>query len=413
MEKPPVKESQPEVKEKTPRVRKKSFVEEVQEGVASMISLQNDSVISPLNMPQPDVLELGDEIERKKNRVILEYLLKYESISSLKDIASQKLKKLKLDAKNLDIKSLKKKIDDYTQTSEYARQADKVYYLIGCSITFVTIFILGKFPGTFYFYWLAFIEISMLLKRCHLYFHLKWEYFLIDYCYFCNIVMLIYIFFFPGSRFLSIFMHSMSFGVLSYSLFCFKNSFIFHHLDKLTDLVIHLLPIVTMWNIRYNIGGTEEFKQWGFCDLSEVPFSFGYIIEAFSAANKMYLSHACFYYFLVCVVLRTEIFEKGKNCLLKYTTENSPTALRWHKTYGLWARCLLFAINHYLYATGMTILSIPAFFSEYFAFIQLFFYLFVIVKNGADYYFSYFSKKYESKLQELDELETAQKAAAS
>eukprot|EP00344_Euplotes_crassus_P001979 CAMPEP_0197008096 /NCGR_PEP_ID=MMETSP1380-20130617/43750_1 /TAXON_ID=5936 /ORGANISM="Euplotes crassus, Strain CT5" /LENGTH=92 /DNA_ID=CAMNT_0042428523 /DNA_START=3 /DNA_END=281 /DNA_ORIENTATION=+ len=92
MEKPPVKGSQPEVKEKTPRVRKKSFVEEVQEGVASMISLQNDSVISPLNMPQPDVLELGDEIERKKNRVILEYLLKYESISSLKDIASQKLK---------------------------------------------------------------------------------------------------------------------------------------------------------------------------------------------------------------------------------------------------------------------------------------------------------------------------------
>jgi len=61
----------------------------------------------------------------------------------------------------------------------------------------------------------------------------------------------------------------------------------------------------------------------------------------------------------------------------------------------------------------MTILSIPAFFSEYFAFIQLFFYLFVIVKNGADYYFSYFSKKYESKLQELDELETAQKAVAS
>ena len=89
----------------------------------------------------------------------------------------------------------------------------------------------------------------------------------------------------------------------------FRNSVIFHHTDKLTDLVIHLLPLVTMWNINWNLKGTQEFKDWGFFDLSEESFNLGFVKEILYIANSMYLLHAALYYFMIFVVWRKDIFE--------------------------------------------------------------------------------------------------------
>ena len=68
----------------------------------------------------------------------------------------------------------------------------------------------------------------------------------------------------------------------------------------------------------------------------------------------------------------------------------------------MWARCLFFSINHYVYSVGLSIISFPSLFIGTFALFQMYFYLFIVMKNGAEYYFDYFSKRYEINLKELD-----------
>jgi len=84
-------------------------------------------------------------------------------------------------------------------------------------------------------------------------------------------------------------------------------------MDKLTDLVIHLLPLVTIWNINWNLKGTQEFKDWGFIDLSSISFDFSFVKEIFYLANTMYALHAIIYYSLILIVWRKSIFEGDKD----------------------------------------------------------------------------------------------------
>jgi len=70
---------------------------------------------------------------------------------------------------------------DYTFSSEYAREADKINYAIGLLLTFMTVYVLGFSPGKYFFYWIAFIQVSLFTKRAILFRHLGYHFYLIDF----------------------------------------------------------------------------------------------------------------------------------------------------------------------------------------------------------------------------------------
>lgn len=80
---------------------------------------------------------------------------------------------------NLNAK--KQELVDFSNTSKYTRKADKVYYVIGCLLSFFTLYILGKYPGRLFFNWLIFIEFITVVKRWVLYKSLGWHYFMVDF----------------------------------------------------------------------------------------------------------------------------------------------------------------------------------------------------------------------------------------
>lgn len=193
----------------------------------------------------------------------------------------------------------------------------------------------------------------------------------------------------------------------------FRNSLIFHHLDKLTDLVIHLLPLVTVWNIHWNIRDTPERKEWGFLDPNEIQFDFQFAKELFIAFNLIYVLWAVVYYSIILVIKRKRIEEKNYWTLIQMQVDLNKRATELKKTYGLWAAALFFGSKHYFYAMALGVLGLPGLFYRPYLFVQLVVYLFVVVKNGADYYIEYFSRKYELGLQELDKIAQAKEAEAS
>lgn len=181
-------------KEKGKRKRSESFVEDLIQ--------TNVHYLEPSEAEQVDTQSVHDEMNGLKVEMAVESL---SSLAILSRLSSKMINQEKIKSMVYSIQKKKKQYEKYSQTSEYTRKADKIYFVLGCLITYISFYMIGRYPGTYYFYWLVFLEIFLFTKRFLLYKSLKWHYFLIDFCYFCNLTLCIFLCMFPHSQILYLF----------------------------------------------------------------------------------------------------------------------------------------------------------------------------------------------------------------
>ena len=93
--------------------------------------------------------------------------------------------------------------------------------------------------------------------RLYAYRKLNFQYFLLDFCYFTNLLILIYIWLpeavigqsLRGRLFTTCF--SFSFGPVLSAIVLWRNSLVPHSNDKMTSLFIHVSPSLTMWGLKW------------------------------------------------------------------------------------------------------------------------------------------------------------------
>ncbi|KAG9004067.1 hypothetical protein FRB90_011077 [Tulasnella sp. 427] len=69
-----------------------------------------------------------------------------------------------------------------------------------------------------------------------------WHYFLFDLCYYVNVLALLFIWVFPGSPVLWHSCYLLTHGSLASAVITWRNSLVFHDIDKVTSLYIHIYP---------------------------------------------------------------------------------------------------------------------------------------------------------------------------
>ena len=78
--------------------------------------------------------------------------------------------------------------------------------------------------------------------RIYSYFQDRCQYFLIDFCYWANLLLLIQIVFFPTNKRLFMVAYAVSHGPLIWAVGLFKNALVFHSVDKTISAFIHISP---------------------------------------------------------------------------------------------------------------------------------------------------------------------------
>lgn len=78
-----------------------------------------------------------------------------------------------------------------------------------------------------------------------------YHYFLFDLCYYVTILNFIYIWIFPGSTTLLVACYCLSHGSLASAVITWRNSLVFHDIDKVTSLFIHIYAPFTFTTIRH------------------------------------------------------------------------------------------------------------------------------------------------------------------
>ena len=136
------------------------------------------------------------------------------------------------------------------KSAHFWRTYDKLGFVYGTALIITLSFVLGRYPDTFIYTLIQWLLPILLVGRYVHYYSMGWHYYTSDFCYYNNL-MILYFFWFDCKNenlFLTCFYFSQ--GVVAFSITAFRNSLVYHKIEKLIDLWIHSIPMTIMWHAR-------------------------------------------------------------------------------------------------------------------------------------------------------------------
>jgi Protein of unknown function (DUF2838) len=282
---------------------------------------------------------------------------------------------------------------------------EKMSFIAGVLNVFISGYLIGARPDAFYYWFTAQLCYFMPL-RYYTYHKKGYHYFLADLCYFVNLLMIFTIWLFPNSKRLFISTYCLAYGNNAVAIAMWRNSMVFHSLDKVTSLFIHIMPPVTLhclvhltppatlasrfpavYTIKFSpTNSPEHYTLWSMLLWATVP----YVIWQLS-------------YHIFITIRRRDKIAAGRPT--SFTWMRRSYAKTWIGRLVLalpqWAQEPAFMLIQYSYAV-LTIIPCPVWF--WYRWASATFLLVVFgwsIYNGATYYIDIFGKRFESELEKL------------
>jgi len=291
------------------------------------------------------------------------------------------------------IKTKKMKLEAKLQTPPFVRTSDKFAFTVGIILLCLTEYFILKKPeamGLFY----TLLIFPLLITRYFSYHKVKYHYFMLDFCYYVQVLLLCSIYVVPSPEFFQI-VFALSNGPLCVAIVMWRNSLVFHDLDKLTSVFIHIFPPLVTFCMRW-------FPPGGDYSLVcvEPDCSMG-VYYAISVAMVYYCIWQALY------LIKTELFDKEKLARDKdiMTSVKWMTQVKPHPIYLMMLKCglrpnpvvALTAVQGvYTLFTLLPNFVIFQYFELHCIYLSIIF--IVCIWNGANFYFEIFSETYSARL---------------
>ncbi|KAI9823898.1 MAG: hypothetical protein M1832_002216 [Thelocarpon impressellum] len=282
---------------------------------------------------------------------------------------------------------------------------EKVSFLAGVFNIFISGFLIGAYPEYFHVWYAVQLAYFMPI-RWYTYHKRGYHYFLADLCYFVNMLLMLSIWAFPRSKRLFISTYCLAYGNNAVAIAMWRNSMVFHSLDKITSLFIHIMPPVALHCLVHLI--PQELQRERFPAIYTIRHSLPTSKEHYTLwammlwATVPYAVWQLSYHFMITVRRREKI------------AAGRPTSFTWlRRSYSkTWiGRGVLalpdvlqepaFMLIQYSYAV-ITMLPCPIWFwNRYLSAGFLFVVFGWSVYNGATFYIDVFGKRFQTELEQL------------
>lgn len=191
-----------------------------------------------------DLDKLDDIVNFADNMAVK---LAAEYSKKLKNISANKKKKLLKEYSNK-----KATLERYIHSAPFTRLSDKITFIYGVLAVIIQAFVYGRYPNNLYFHWHSFfITIQIFLKWVY-YKRMGWHYYMSDFCYIANALILLFLNFYPKNDLLFITCFLYSNGALAIAVGAFRNQMVFHKFDNMTSLALHMYPQLLSYILRWN-----------------------------------------------------------------------------------------------------------------------------------------------------------------
>ncbi|KAL9642584.1 hypothetical protein ABK040_011149 [Willaertia magna] len=181
------------------------------------------------------------------------------------------------------------------------------------------------FESNFFFIFYLILLLVLILTRFISYYKIGFYYFLLDFCYLGNLLLMFYLFFYYSSPHLFLLCFVTSCGPLAWAIVMWRNSLVFHSLDKVTSVFIHSFPPIICFVIRF-LQPHYVMKNYNAIHLNEnnTYFSVCYNEDCKVSFLDIYIPHICLFlfwqisYYLKVEFLDANIFKMRKNLQTSY-----------------------------------------------------------------------------------------------
>lgn len=262
--------------------------------------------------------------------------------------------------------------------------------------------------------WYYIVKAPLLLSiRVYLYFRQKFQYFLLgasapctttinkliniiallDFCYWANLLLWIYLVFLPSNKQLFTVVYAVAHGPLAWAVMLFNNSLVFHSLDKTTSAFIHISPVLVTYCIRWFGDEFPENENYGVCDPDDsdcASFTWTAVVPA-----VFYVIWIVVYGILIRFVFPVPNPDYLTSYRWLTRPKSGPVRFLADQKLG-W---VIYAIGNIVIAFLMLC---PVILCYRYQIVNLIFGILVVlvaIWNGAGYYINVFSKKYSASIE--------------
>lgn len=277
---------------------------------------------------------------------------------------------------------------------------DKLTFMAGVIGALLDAYYLGWSPSTFYRVYSIQVVVLMAVRWIVYRFKL-WHYYLLDFCYAANALMLVHLWVLPHSALLHKVTFAYATGPLAWSIVAFRNSMVFHSMDKMTSLLLHWMPACVVWTLRWYPHRSVRLNFDAKSEDVKADWHHGSLWQLVVLPVLPYLLWAIAYYVKIFMISSEKIQQRGYETLFAFTTANERSlfARAIRKAPKRWQPLAYMSIH--LVCVILTLLLARCFWESFQAHtIFLLAILGVSVWNGAGFYFQIFARRYLESLEQ-------------
>lgn len=268
----------------------------------------------------------------------------------------------------------------------YIRARDRVVFCLNVINLVVSCALITKGPN-YYVYWNAFIVPALMLHRLFDYFQKGWHFYMIDFCYLVNLMVIVSTIFFPKNEMMFMISYALSMGPLVFAIFYFRGSLAFTSMDKITSLSIHCQAPLTMFLVRW-------FDNSGNFLAHSNGFGFAFLSKWYGSIILFYGIWALVYCSTIFGFFGGHITRRKLQTMYSYTMADPRTAKKLLSRGARWSK-MIFMFHHFRGVMALATVSIAFFYSYWLGLIWLLGFLLLGTYNGATYSIDYQGTKYE------------------
>ncbi|KAH7853050.1 hypothetical protein Vadar_032613 [Vaccinium darrowii] len=257
------------------------------------------------------------------------------------------------------------------RAEEHEQFIEKVTHFCGVLGFGAFCFLLGArpqdIPYTYCLFYVIFVPLRWIYYR-----YKKWHYFLLEFCYYANAIFLVMLLFYPRNEKLFMVCFSFAEGPLAWALIVWRCSLVFNSADKLVSVLIHLLPGIVFFTIRWwdpvffeamHPEGTGPRASWPYVESKSYLWTWLFLVPLAAYSLWQVL------YFLIVYVLRRQRMLRDPEVMTSYR-ELSKKAQKannmWWRLSGLLGeqnRLFMYILLQALFTVATMALTVPIFLS--------------------------------------------------
>ncbi|CAK7897437.1 glycerophosphocholine acyltransferase 1 [[Candida] anglica] len=290
------------------------------------------------------------------------------------------------------------KFDQRINANLQSSATEKLFYALAVFTIAVSGFIIGKYPEWFHIFYTGLFCLLMPI-RFYTYFKQSFQYYLADLCYYVNLLLVLFIWWFPASPTLFVSVFSLTMGTLSFAVITWRNSLVLHSIEKTTSSFIHIMPPVTMFVIVHEL--PESLIKQRFPAVASIE-SWDFVNGILWTSFYYTIWQVTYHYFIT--IKRKEKIEKGRVTSFSYLKKKNANKAIGRFVNSLpynWMQITAFTLIQFGYQI-LTMIFCPIWFKYKHACGAFMCFIFIWASyNGATYYIDVFGKRLDKEVERL------------